>query len=234
MGAKKLVQTYPNFLEKYENNQIIWKDSTKMQYDDGRLNKSFDKLLNQPDVQDMMSFTYPLGQNYKIPKSKEDDVGRIRYGPLLKKMYGKNIEDVRKNLVYINWLPNYVNEKVLVTSVNQVNIHLQEVSKDLEQLLKTKPQYLEYLKDIGGTFNWRTIDKSERLSPHCFGISIDINASQSNYWKWTGLEIYQNRIPMEIVEIFEKHYFIWGGKWYHYDTMHFEFRPEYFVQVDEK
>ena len=29
-----------------------------------------------------------------------------------------------------------------------------------------------------------------------------------------------------IVEIFERHGFIWGGKWYHYDTMHFEYRPE--------
>jgi hypothetical protein len=28
------------------------------------------------------------------------------------------------------------------------------------------------------------------------------------------------------VEIFEKHGFIWGGRWYHYDTMHFEYRPE--------
>ena len=36
----------------------------------------------------------------------------------------------------------------------------------------------------------------------------------------------RNRIPMEIVEVFEKHGFIWGGKWYHYDTMHFEYRPE--------
>ena len=26
--------------------------------------------------------------------------------------------------------------------------------------------------------------------------------------------------------IFEKHGFIWGGRWYHYDTMHFEYRPE--------
>ena len=30
----------------------------------------------------------------------------------------------------------------------------------------------------------------------------------------------------EIVDIFERHGFIWGGKWYHYDTMHFEHRPE--------
>ncbi|MEJ2663631.1 MAG: M15 family metallopeptidase, partial [Spirochaetia bacterium] len=28
---------------------------------------------------------------------------------------------------------------------------------------------------------------------------------------------------------FEKYGFIWGGKWYHYDTMHFEYRPELLV-----
>jgi D-alanyl-D-alanine carboxypeptidase len=30
----------------------------------------------------------------------------------------------------------------------------------------------------------------------------------------------------EIVRIFEAHGFIRRGKWYHYDTMHFEYRPE--------
>jgi hypothetical protein len=33
-------------------------------------------------------------------------------------------------------------------------------------------------------------------------------------------------MPYEIVDIFEKQGFIWGGKWYHFDTMHFEYRPE--------
>lgn len=32
---------------------------------------------------------------------------------------------------------------------------------------------------------------------------------------------------LEVVSIFEKNGFIWGGKWFHYDTMHFEFRPEF-------
>ena len=41
-----------------------------------------------------------------------------------------------------------------------------------------------------------------------------------------GRYAYRNRIPWEIVEVFEKHGFVWGGKWYHYDTMHFEYRPE--------
>ena len=53
----------------------------------------------------------------------------------------------------------------------------------------------------------------------------------ADYWRWskpdkTGRYRYRNRVPLEIVELFERHGFIWGGKWYHYDTMHFEYRPE--------
>lgn len=37
---------------------------------------------------------------------------------------------------------------------------------------------------------------------------------------------YRNRMPQQIIDIFERHSFIWGGKWYHYDTTHFEYRAE--------
>ncbi|MER8848560.1 M15 family metallopeptidase [Mesorhizobium australicum] len=37
---------------------------------------------------------------------------------------------------------------------------------------------------------------------------------------------FKNRIPLAIVALFERYGFIWGGRWYHYDTMHFEYRPE--------
>jgi hypothetical protein len=64
-------------------------------------------------------------------------------------------------------------------------------------------------------------------------MTIDINTKYSDYWEWDckcsneKAEVnYKNRIPQLIVDIFEKHGFIWGGKWYHYDTMHFEYRPE--------
>ena len=36
----------------------------------------------------------------------------------------------------------------------------------------------------------------------------------------------QAEYPWEIVAAFEAQGFIWGGKWYHYDIMHFEYRPE--------
>ena len=41
-----------------------------------------------------------------------------------------------------------------------------------------------------------------------------------NTLKW------RNVVPQEIVDAFEAEGFIWGGRWLHYDTMHFEYRPE--------
>jgi hypothetical protein len=87
---------------------------------------------------------------------------------------------------------------------------------------------------MGGTFNWRKISGTDRLSMHSFGMTIDLNPAYSDYWQWgcrctdesLPLKDYKNRIPTSIVEVFERHGFIWGGKWKHYDTMHFEFRPE--------
>jgi hypothetical protein len=64
---------------------------------------------------------------------------------------------------------------------------------------------------------------------HAYGAAIDLNVKQSDYWSWQGRladPVWRNRMPYEIVKIFEKHGFIWGGRWYHYDTMHFEYRPE--------
>jgi hypothetical protein len=49
-----------------------------------------------------------------------------------------------------------------------------------------------------------------------------------DYWKWSiriqgqiRLKVY----PNEISKVFEKNYFIWGGKWGHFDIMHYEYLP---------
>jgi len=62
---------------------------------------------------------------------------------------------------------------------------------------------------------------------HSWAIAIDLDVGLSNYWrnspsplKWT------NRYPQSLVEAFEAEGFIWGGRWYYFDTMHFEYRPE--------
>lgn len=74
---------------------------------------------------------------------------------------------------------------------------------------------------------------ARRQSAHSYDIAFDVGVEHSDYWLWknpgaaeTDRISYANRIPHELVEIFRRHGFIWGGAWYHYDTMHFEFRPE--------
>ncbi len=37
-----------------------------------------------------------------------------------------------------------------------------------------------------------------------------------------------DHFPEEVVRVFAEEGFIWGGHWHHFDTMHFEYRPEFF------
>ena len=80
------------------------------------------------------------------------------------------------------------------------------------------------------TFAWRPIANTTRMSAHSYGVAIDIVVGKSNYWEWEkkpdGSLVWANKIPQAIVDAFEAEGFAWGGRWYHYDTMHFEYRPE--------
>jgi hypothetical protein len=41
------------------------------------------------------------------------------------------------------------------------------------------------------------------------------------------------QVPTQLIRIFEKYGFIWGGKWFHFDPMHFEYRPEFFPNLKQ-
>jgi hypothetical protein len=115
----------------------------------------------------------------------------------------------------------------MVTTVNGVADHLEAAVRELEGL---PAAMTDFLVPSSGTYTCRVIAGTTQRSMHAYGAAIDINAAQADYWRWplvpAGTINYRNHVPFEIVDIFEKHGFIWGGKWYHFDTMHFEYRPE--------
>lgn len=230
-GVLRLLKAYPDHLSSATRNSIVWKDGTTMPYDDGIADKSFQVLLDNPDLQDQVErMAYPMGKDYPTP-ARNDDPGRIRYEPFFLKMYGNSKDEVQKKLTTITWMPKTYNVKLQVTTVNEIHKKLEAISACLD----TMPQLHKYLENPGGTFNWRVIAGTTRLSTHSFGMTIDINVKYSHYWRWAVSDpvedsprtiTYKNQIPLELVEVFERYGFIWGGKWYHYDTMHFEYRPE--------
>ncbi|HEY1088610.1 MAG TPA: M15 family metallopeptidase [Archangium sp.] len=151
------------------------------------------------------------------------DPGRARVEQLFFATYGSKRDDVHDHLDKVRFfgLRYPFHEKAAEP--------LRRVVTRLEGLVKENKKLLPFLKEIGGTWHWRTIKRSKRLSGHAFGIAIDLNVELSDYWRWTyrGKKmVWKNRVPQEIVDAFEAEGFIWGGRWKHYDTMHFEYRPE--------
>jgi len=233
VGLKRIIAAYPQQQFKASSNALIWSNGDSLVYQDSinNRNKTFQMLLNQADLEDQLSMPYPKGLDYSNPELNSDP-GRIRVEAFFLKMYGENKEVVRKNLVKID----FFGTKLLVTQINSIDKKLQNVALELAKY----PELKQYLENVGGTFNWRKIAGTNRLSTHSFGMTIDINVKYSNYWRWAVKNktangkrpiIYKNRIPLKIVQIFEDNGFIWGGKWYHYDTMHFEYRPELLIEL---
>jgi hypothetical protein len=223
----RLVASYPDFLDRIDGNELVWKDGTRMRVDDGNGKKSLEEMLDHPDIKDMFAMVYPAGEG--IPPRIDFDPGRVHYAPLFTKMYGDcQASDLVAKGADVVWLKSKYGKTVKFSRVNGAAAALQRVSDELDQL---PARFTEFLVPTQGTFNCRTIAGTNRMSEHGLGIAIDIAARHSAYWRWSkrdanGKIIYRNEIPWEIVRIFEKHGFIWGGKWYHFDTMHFEYRPE--------
>lgn len=243
----RLQEAYPEHIIGSNDNVVIWSDGTEMLLKQGKSEKTTQEKLDDPALIDQVKdVEYIKGEPENFSSfNPSDDPGRIRYELFFRKMYGNSAEEVRQKLVTIYWMPKIFgnNYPLLVTTVNGVDRKLVHISNELESLVAIHPEFRPLLDHPGGTFNWRYIANTNRLSPHSFGMTIDINADLSNYWQWDftkkGIFItevaeltYHNDIPWEIVHIFEKYNFIWGGKWHHYDTMHFEYRPEIIKKKD--
>ncbi len=224
----RLLAAYPEHLSGVDGNALVWRDGTRMAIDDGQGIKPFDSWLARPDLEDMLQKPYPSGAP-DSPPLLNDDPGRARNAEFFDKMYGDCLKDqVARRLVDVVWLPKKSGQTFKVTTINGVAAKLDAISRALDAL---PARFDAYLSPSAGTYICRPIAGTNRVSAHGHGIAIDIALKQSDYWRWTkpgpdGRHEYRNRVPKEIVDIFEAHGFIWGGRWYHFDTMHFEYRPE--------
>jgi hypothetical protein len=227
----RLVKAYPGAITGVDGDALVLKDGTRLPISDGRTDKTFDELLDHPDIGDMFAFDYPAGAPAAQPP-RNFDPGRIRVETLFKAVYGDCEKGTLAKTRKVRWLPKHGGGPVTFTTAQGADKALEAVSAELDQL----PQpFVKYLVPTAGTYACRPIAKTDRMSMHAYAAAIDINTKHTTYWQWVkpgsdGLYHWSNKIPKEIVAIFERHGFIWGGRWYHFDTMHFEYRPELLPQ----
>ncbi|MDP3546927.1 MAG: M15 family metallopeptidase [Phreatobacter sp.] len=222
----RLVTAYPDHLSGIDGADLVWRDGARMPTGADLPARPFETMLRDATLADQLRQPYAPGRP-SGPPARDHSPGRLRNTAFFVKMYG----DCRRGGAAgrqrsVTWMPQTKPQRVPMTTVNDVATRLERVIDGLEGL----PDRLKaYLVPSAGTFNCRTVADTGLLSMHAYAAAIDIAVARSDYWSWArarGEIPYRNRIPYEIAEVFETERFIWGGKWYHYDTMHFEYRPE--------
>lgn len=218
--------------------------------DDGRKLVYYDRM-DDMDVVSVLSIPYQAGK-ISLPEVRQNwDPGRLRNEDLLKSVYGSNESAARSHLVKVNFL----NQNVMFSSQLGAANALSNADKELKALAARDAAAAKFLKPFlngtynlkGNTFYWRVVKGTTRLSAHSFGAAIDLLTNVGPmYWLWDemrdhparakqGEQAYRNvkYVPpsapifnQAVVDVMEANGFVWGGKWNHYDTMHFEYRPE--------
>lgn len=221
--AQECVKRHYPQVVRIADNEVVLESGARFVWNDGR-EKDYDEKILSPDMNDAFTYPYPLQGNV-LDRNK--DTSRVRHLGFYKEIYGHSADEVKAHLVKLPWFPHRFEKGfIIVTTLNGASEAFARVMQRLENI----PQaYYQFLSDQDA-FYWRNIADSPNLSPHSFGIALDINTQFSKYWLWDRKERdeykYENQIPLEIVEAFEAEGFVWGGRWWHYDTMHFEYRPE--------
>lgn len=210
-----------------------WDQATEAQRSQWWGQRDFDTVLNHASLGDQLLQHYPSKRALPHDLPVNFEPGRVRDEDFFKRVYGINKKAVGAQLTSILW----GQKRLRVTRLNCIHEKLALIYRELNDLARSKSPFYS---ESAGAFVWRMIKGTRRLSVHSFGAAIDVGVKKSNYWKWTlkaeklsstGKIPYRNQIPIEVVSIFERYGFIWGGWWYHHDTMHFEYRPELLIQV---
>jgi hypothetical protein len=213
---------YPDVIYSVTNNTLRLMNNSVAIIDDGR-DKSHLLKRQEADLEDQLSQIYPLGRCFK-GRIRDVDPGTMRNENFFRLAYGSNLHRVKSASEPVDWFGT----EILFSSQNGAAEALRRVIADLKLLPLALP---DTLKLSPRSLQWSYIADTDQLDVHSFGIAIDLNQDARSSWQRSGAKIgqlrqYNNAIPPEVIGIFEKHGFIWGGKWYRFETNHFEYRPE--------
>ncbi len=226
-------RAYPGFLHGSEAEGdrtfvTVGEGRHRVALEDGVRGKTFEQRLDSPDLVECLEDSYPLELEVDSWPLNLDP-GRMRSDPFFRAVYGDSAEAVRRNLAEVD----FCGHRVRFNRTNGAADALARVGRRIAALVDGDRTLEPYVETLGGTFAWRTVEGTARLSAHSYGVSIDLNPKIGGYWRWSGGaalgDMRRRRMyPDSIVKAFESEKFIWGGKWYHFDLMHFEYRPEFF------
>lgn len=212
-----LVASYPEALVRHDGRMLYWRSGPPTPLGDLAGPRSTSTVLDDPEIADIFAWRYPMGP----AAAPYGDPGRARPHAFFARLYGDcRTGGVARDLVPVRWVDGHT---IRFTRIAGAAAALGRVARDLERL---GPSAAAYLWPTAGSYNCRVIAGTRTLSMHSYGAAIDLNSRYGAYWRWGSRPAAAKSIPTAVIQTFERHGFIWGGKWAHFDSFHFEYRPE--------
>jgi len=155
---------------------------------------------------------------------------------VLESLWGRTETEIRMN----GQSTTFLGHRLFVNSL--LVDALAAVERDMLEAATDDGSVNDWIDEINITYSFidREIAGSLTRSYHAFGLAVDFEPNSYQglqaYWRWSRVFNREewHLIPLEqrwsppqaVVEIFERHGFVWGGKWPRFDVVHFEYRPE--------
>ena len=228
-----LLEAYESFIgevAQLDNDVGFLFGNTWIYFRDGRMLTK--ESIKHQDRYKSIFYDYTLGRVTKLPEYEELT---LRSPDFLNHLFGTNEIKLRERC---DWVP-FLNHNAYMNNfceraLRNVEVEILKAAKNDQEV----QDFIENLQTIY-SFQQRKIRGTENTSLHSYGLALDLiptsyNRKHAN-WRWSTAFVDEwQLIPLEkrwsppqvVIDAFEKNGFVWGGKWVHFDAVHFEYTPE--------
>jgi hypothetical protein len=200
-------------------------------FQDGRM-LGTDRLGDREQFESIF-YRYPLEWMTEVPQLTEEPAYSRDFLDLL---FGQTEVENRSNSRSVIFLDHRM-------FVNSLLVEpLLAVEREIRATALADQAVARWMEELDITYSFirRDIAGTQTRSYHAYGLAVDLvplsYEGKHMYWRWSRVHNREgwSRIPLSrrwtppqsVVEAFERHGFVWGGKWSRFDNIHFEYRPE--------
>lgn len=232
--VKAFVGAYSSLIDSvmYRDDDLVFMlGGRAIHFQDGRM--LAERNLSRRDRCDSLFYRYSLAP---LTEPMAPSERGVRFcADLQEVLWGRTEAQIRANASSTTFLER----RMFLNNLAVQALH--DVERDILSISASDPEVAAWIDDVDITYSFidRGIAGTNTRSQHAWGMAVDLVPSSYDglqvYWRWTRAwnRSGWHRTPLEerwsppavVVETFEQHGFLWGGKWAHYDNIHFEYRP---------
>ena len=228
-----MLDVYGSFIQKVEqkgNDVAFLINDNWIYFKEGRM--LVENSFQHQNKYQSIFYDYPLGRITTLPDYQELPV---RSSDFLDHVFGTKEALLREQC---DWVP-FLDHKAYMNQFCE--IALRKVEAEIFKVAESDAEVQDFVENLKiiYSFKQKAVRGSENASHHSYGLALDLvpdsyDRKHAN-WKWSTAFIkVWHLIPLEkrwsppqaVIDAFEKNGFVWGGKWSHFDNIHFQYSPE--------